>query len=196
LADVRFGPFRLDLALRELSCNGTPIKLGSRALEILCILAEARGETVSKDELMSRVWPGRVVEENNLQVHLSALRKELDRAERGQSYVVTVPGRGYRLVGLQPAASASDDGRVPGRAWIAVLPFHNIGDDPAQEYFADGIVEEIITGLARVKSVAVIARNSSFVYKGRRRTSSRSGASSASAMCSKAACARPAIALG
>lgn len=172
LQDVRFGPFRLDLARRELSCDGQPIKLGSRALEILCVLAEAKGETVSKDELMSRVWPGVVVEENNIQVHISALRKELDQREGGKDHVVTVPGRGYRLIGLQLSLPAEHDEPAVrhgslGKASLAVLPFQNIGGDPEQEYFADGVVEDIITGLSRVKWLVVIARNSSFAYKGK-----------------------------
>ncbi len=172
LQDVRFGPLRLDLTRRELSCDGRPIKLGSRALDILCVLAEAKGETVSKDELMSRVWPGLVVEENNIQVHISALRKELDQRHGGKDHVVTVPGRGYRLVGLQLSLPAEHDESgvrhgSTGKASIAVLPFQNIGGDPEQEYFADGVVEDIITGLSRVKWLVVIARNSSFAYKGK-----------------------------
>jgi DNA-binding winged helix-turn-helix (wHTH) protein len=70
---------------------GAPVQLGSRALDILYVLASARGEVVGKDELMSRVWPGLVVEENNLGVHVSALRKALDEGKSGQSYVVTAP---------------------------------------------------------------------------------------------------------
>ena len=70
------------------------VQLGSRAIDILCVLASANGEVVTKDAIMSHVWHGLVVEENNLQVHISALRKALDRAGGGQSYVVTVPGRG------------------------------------------------------------------------------------------------------
>ena len=77
------------------------MQLGSRALDILCVLASAKGEIVSKDELMRRVWPDVAVEEGNIQVHVSALRKALDDGKDAQTYVVTVPGRGYRLVGLQ-----------------------------------------------------------------------------------------------
>ena len=76
------------------------MRLGSRALDVLSVLAAARGDVVTKDELLARVWPGLVVEENNLQVQVSALRKALDEDKSGQSYLVTVPGRGYRLIGL------------------------------------------------------------------------------------------------
>ena len=92
--------FRLDLSKRQLARDGVPVPLGSRAFDILCVLASAKGEVVSKDELMTKVWPGLVVEENNIQVHVSALRKALDDGQSGQTHLVTVPGRGYRLVGL------------------------------------------------------------------------------------------------
>ena len=105
---VTFGPFQLDRSQRLVSRDGVAIQLGSRALDILCVLASANGEVVSKDELMSQVWHGLVVEENNIQVHVSALRKALDRAGGGHSYVVTVPGRGYRLIGAQTQPSAPE----------------------------------------------------------------------------------------
>src|SRR3954466_11114239 len=112
--EVSLGQFRLDLRQRELTLDGVPVQLGSRARDILCVLASAKGEVVSKDELMTRVWAGLVVEENNIQVHISALRKTLDEGNSGQSYVVTVPGRGYRLLTQPPptAAMASTDGAL------------------------------------------------------------------------------------
>lgn len=170
---VSFGPFRLDLELRQLSRDGHPIKLGSRALDILCTIAAAGGEIVTKDELMERVWTGLVVEESNLQVHVSALRKALDEKD-GAVHLVTVPGRGYRLMGVRPSQAVALDEpakaeNVPTseRPSIAVLPFQNMSDDPNQEYFADGMVEEIIAGLGRIKWLLVIARNSTFTYKGK-----------------------------
>src|ERR1043166_2808945 len=102
---VRFGRFRLDLSQRQLARDGAPIPLGSRALDILCALAVAKGEVVSKDELMARVWPGLVVDENTIRVHVSALRKALEEGTSGQSHLMTVPGRGYRLGGRQAHAS-------------------------------------------------------------------------------------------
>src|SRR5262249_21210670 len=142
-------------------------------IDILCVLAAANGEVVSKDELMTRVWPGVVVDENNIQVHVSALRKALDEGRGGQDYLVTVPGRGYRLIGLAsspPATNVSPGGALRAAAAktsIAVLPFQNMSGDPEQEYFADGMVEEIITGLSRIKWLSVISRNSTFTYKNR-----------------------------
>src|SRR5262252_9295971 len=97
--EISFGRFRLHLGRRELLRDGEPVRLHRRALDILCALAAARGQVLSKDALMARLWPGRVVEEGNLRVHVSALRKALDAHGEGHSYIVTV-GRGYRLAGL------------------------------------------------------------------------------------------------
>ena len=105
---VGFGQFLLDSERRELSREGVRVQLGSRAMDILCELASAEGNVVSKDELLERVWPGLSVEDSNIHVHISALRKALDDGANGQSFVVTVPGRGYRLIGLQ---IISDDNR-------------------------------------------------------------------------------------
>jgi TolB-like protein len=165
---IEFGRFSLDLTSRRLSCSGDPIKLSSRALDILCELAVARGEVVDKDRLLKCVWGGRIVEENAIQVHVSALRKSLVAGSDGQSYIVTVPGRGYRLVGIHASAPPKADlsavrSKIPGTS-VAVLRFINLSGDPEQDYFADGIVEDIITGLSRIGGVFVIASKSSFVF--------------------------------
>lgn len=171
---IGFGRFRLDLRRPELRRDGQPVRLHRLALGILCSLAEAKGGIVSKDELMARLWPGRIVEEGNLHVHVSALRKSLDENGEGHSLVVTVPGRGYRLADLTGLLSAQlAEGSsppqlpLPDKPSIGVMPFANLSGDPDQEYFADGMVEEIITALSRIRSLFVIARNSSFNYKGR-----------------------------
>lgn len=167
---VRFGKFALDLAGRRLTCAGQPVKLSSRALDILCELASAPGEAVSKDRLMETVWTGRLVEENAIQVHVSALRKALETGSDGQSYVVTVPGRGYRLVGIENGRevsvhSSSMDTRTRGTT-VAVLRFTNLSGDPGQDYFADGIVEDIITGLSRITGLSVVGSTSSLLFEG------------------------------
>ena len=171
--EISFGRFRLDLRRPELRRDGQRVRIHRRALGILCALAEAKGEIVSRDELMARLWPGRIVEEGNLHVHVSALRKSLDEHGEGHSLVVTVPGRGYRLADLTGLRSAQlAEGSLPPRLplpdkpSIAVMPFQNLAAIPDQEYFADGMVEEIITALSRIRWLFVIARNSSFTYKG------------------------------
>jgi adenylate cyclase len=170
--EIHFGRFCLDLAQGGLLRDGKPVPLGNRALEILVVLASAKGEIVTKDELMARVWPGRVVEENNIQVHVSALRKALDEGSNTGSCVMTVPGRGYRLVGTPWRVSVDQAAAVPvskatERPSIAIIAFQNMSDDPDQDHFTDGIVEEIITGLSRFQGLTVVARNSSFAYRGR-----------------------------
>jgi TolB-like protein/DNA-binding winged helix-turn-helix (wHTH) protein/Tfp pilus assembly protein PilF len=161
---IEFGPYRLDVARHELTRDGLAVRLGGRALDVLSVLASAKGAVVSKDELMARVWPGIAVEENNLQVQISTLRKVLDHESCEHNLLVTVPGRGYRLLGLHDVPPGP---AIPDKPSIAVLPFQNMSDDPKQEYFADGIVEDIITALCHVRWLFVIARNSSFAYKGR-----------------------------
>src|SRR5678816_1267377 len=131
MREARFGPFRLDLSRRELWQGDKLIPVGARALDILCLLVSARGDVVSKDDLMAKVWPGIVVEENNIQVHVSALRKALAGTTDGQAFLLTVPGRGYRFIGLQPGDQASgarlpdqpEHPPLPDKPSIAVLPF-------------------------------------------------------------------------
>ena len=169
--EISLGRFRLDSLRRELRRDGKPVRLGSRARDILCLLASAQGTVVSKDELMERVWPGVVVEENNLQVHIRALRKALE-GDDGESWIVTVPGRGYRLLRPQQPPPLADPAPepsfpLPDKPSLAVLPFVNLSGDPEQEYFADGTVEDITTALSKLRWFFVIARNSSFAYKGR-----------------------------
>jgi DNA-binding winged helix-turn-helix (wHTH) protein len=158
---VAFGPFRLDRRARSLTRAGAEVTLGRRAFDVLCVLASAGGEAVSKDTLLELAWPGLTVEENNLQVQISALRKAL-----GEGMITTIPGRGYRLTMARPGGPPPTDATA-GKPSIAVLPFTNMSGDIEQEYFADGVADDIITELARVKSLFVIARNSSFAYRAR-----------------------------
>jgi len=161
--EVAFGPFRLDARRRMLYRDGASVALGTRGIDILCALAASPGALVTKDELISKVWSGAIVEDNAIQAQVSALRKALEDGKGGQRYIVTVPGRGYRFVAEPTDARHS----LLDKPSIAVLPFDNMSGDPSQDYFADGVVEDIITALTRVPSLQVIARNSSFAYKGR-----------------------------
>src|SRR5262249_8669128 len=95
---IAFGPFRLLPAQRTLFEDDRPLRLGSRALDILIALAESAGELVSKDDLVARAWPKAFVEDANLRVHVAALRKVLGEGPSGSRYIATVPGRGYRFV--------------------------------------------------------------------------------------------------
>jgi DNA-binding winged helix-turn-helix (wHTH) protein len=195
-----------------------PVAVGSRALEILAVLVERQGEIVPKEEIIVASWPRTMVAEGNLFVQIAALRRILDAAQSRQSCIQTVIGRGYRFVapvtrveaappGISSSISDSrgggpepEDGRgallaaglpAPDKPSIAVLPFANLSGDPEQEYFADGMVGEIITALSRIRWLFVLARNSSFTYKGQAIDVKRAGANSACATCSKARCAKP-----
>src|SRR5712671_5737172 len=149
--------------------SGAPVLIGSRALGVLGVLLGRAGDVVSKDEIMSAVWPNTVVEDGNLTVQISALRRVLVNEKSDSRAILTVPGRGYRFVGAitgHDPGSRHSLGPLPGKPSIAVLPFDNMSGDPEQQYFVDGMVEEIITALSRIRWLFVIARNSSFSYRG------------------------------
>ncbi len=171
------GPFRLDATTGMLFRGPEPVALGQRAVALLRVLVERAGAPVSKDTLIEAAWPGLAVEESNLTVQIAALRRVFEDEAGGEGWIETLPRRGYRYVG--PVAANADDRAaaaiapappalaLPDKPSIAVLPFANLSGDPEQEYFADGMVEDIITGLSRIKWLFVTARNSSFTYKGR-----------------------------
>src|SRR5262245_51619092 len=146
-AEITFGPFRLDVRGRMLYRHGMSVSLGGRSLDILCALAALRGDLVTKDQLAKEVWAGAIVEENTIQAHVSALRKALGEGEGDRRYILTVPGRGYRFVNEpnQRSRPGRFDERSPrDRPSIAVLPFENLSGGAEQDYFADGVVEDII----------------------------------------------------
>ena len=177
-----FGEFRLDrrigvLFRRDERGVFAPLAMGSRALDILGVLIERPGELVSRAEIISAVWPGTAVEDSNLDVQIAALRRVLDERRTEGSCIQTVRGRGYRFTATVtrvateipthgPALPNSSSPPLPDKPSLAVMPFQNMSGDPEQEYFADGMVEEIITALSRIRWLFVIARNSSFSYKG------------------------------
>ena len=239
-----FEGFRLDLTgggLFRLDHTGTatPVSISSRALDLLSLLAERQGQLVSKDAIMEVVWPGMVVEEGNLTVQISALRRVLDENREAGSCIQTVPGRGYRFVALSHGSSPQADRKViPFRQWersfdrreceitrsgharpdrqharsdiasapwasrphhgcvvgtlcfvsvaiavvrwhwpwsgetrpvprlsIIVLPFANLSDDREQQYFADGITEDLTTELSRIAPMFVISDRTAFGYR-------------------------------
>ena len=145
--------------------------------DLLLYLVRNRERVVSRNELFDSIWAGRVVSESTLDTRINAARSAVGDSGVSQRLIKTFPRKGVRFVGLvreEPvgAASSRTDTAslapvLPDRPSIAVLPFANLSDDPEQGYFADGIAEEIITALSRCSWLFVIARNSSFTYKGR-----------------------------
>ncbi len=171
------GRFEIRPEERRVLVDGEEATLGARAFDLLLCLVEHRDRMVTKDELLESVWPGLVVEENNLTVQVSSIRKLL-----GAHAVVTVPGRGYRFGAAvsklscdqhanwavpQLPAKGAPEPALPDKPSLAVLAFANLSGDPEQEYFADGVVDDLINALSRVRAFFVIARSSSFTYKGR-----------------------------
>src|SRR5215470_9891260 len=113
---IAFGPFFLSPARQLLLEGEKPLRLGSRAFEILKVLVEQPGTLISKDDLVARVWPNTFVEEGNLRVHMAALRRALGDGQSGNRYIATVPGRGYRFVAPVSILSASRPSEPPHRA--------------------------------------------------------------------------------
>ena len=167
-----------DLFRLDQSGVAAPVPIGSRALRLLSLLVERPGELVSKDAIMDAVWPRMVVEEGNLTVQISALRRILDRGHEPNSCVQTVAGRGYRFIAPvtrvdSDAPSLSSDISIPEpiatpRLSIVVLPFKNLSNDTEQQYFADGITEDLTTDLSRIAHSLVISCNTAFTYRNKR----------------------------
>lgn len=173
----------LDPERRELTRAAKAVAVGPQVFDLLLYLVRNRDRVVSKDHMIEDVWGGRIVSESTLTSHINAVRKAIGDSGEEQFLIRTVPRKGFRFVGdvtetqaservstgaAGPAADASPPvPPLPGKPSIAVLPFQNLSGDPEQAYFADGVVEEIITALSRVRWLFVIARNSSFTYQGR-----------------------------
>lgn len=170
-----FGDFRLLAAQRSLTArsDGRPIELTQKAFDTLRYLVQHPGELLDKSALIAAVWPNVVVEENNLNQVISALRRALGDGSEGRRFIVTVPGRGYQFVA--PVREIRDETPSPpaspaatsARKSVAVLPFVNLTGDPTKDYLSDGMAEELIHILARVPGLKVPSRTSSFSYKGR-----------------------------
>lgn len=177
-----FGNFALDPDRRELTRHAEAVAIGPKVFDLLLYLVQNREHVVSKDDLLEAVWSGRIVSESTLTSHINAVRKAVGDSGEEQLLIRTVARKGFRFVGDVIEASDSPAPSVrtakseeppapalvlPDSPSIAALPFQNWSGDPEQDYFADGVVEDIIMALSRIRWLFVIARNSSFTYKGR-----------------------------
>ncbi len=168
-----FGGFVLNSETGTLLLDGVPVSIGYRAFLLLTTFLGRPGEVLTKSDLMDAAWQGAAVEETNLTVQIASLRKQLGMSPGGGEWIATVPRVGYRFVGaVKRLADREDESTGASKEpesgpSIAVLPFVNISADPDQEYFADGIAEDIITSLSKLRWFFVIARNSTFAYKGK-----------------------------
>jgi TolB-like protein len=178
----RFGDCELDPGLHELRSKGRVSAIEPKVFDLLLYLIENRDRLVGKDELNQRIWNGRFVSDASLSTCIKLARQAIGDSGKRQDYIRTVPRRGFRFVGRvevrgpshrasSPAVTDRDTDTVgltqPGKPSVAVLPFQNMSDDPEQEYFADGIAEDIVTSLSKLSQLLVIARNVGFAHKER-----------------------------
>jgi TolB-like protein/cytochrome c-type biogenesis protein CcmH/NrfG len=180
-----FGDHVLDVARRELRRELELVRLDPQVFDLLIYLIENRHRVVSRDDMLAAVWAGRVVSESTLASRINSARKAIGDDGREQTLIRTVPRKGFRFVAdvrvqsdedLATAVGLAKSGgaeqprlglALPDRPAIAVLSFTNMSDDPEQEYFSDGISEDILTALSKLRWFVVMARNSSFAYKGK-----------------------------
>ncbi|GLR83675.1 winged helix-turn-helix domain-containing tetratricopeptide repeat protein [Bradyrhizobium iriomotense] len=177
----RFEDFVLDTDRRELHRGTEMVSVAPQVFDLLEYLIRNRERVVGKEDLIDAIWNGRVVSDAALTTRLNVARSVVGDSGEEQRLIKTLPRKGFRFVGSvrevpEPGSIAFPDHRVdpsrsapalPDRPSIAVLPFQNMSGDPDQDYFADGMVDEITTALSRFKFLFVIARNSSFAYKGK-----------------------------
>ncbi len=176
-AVVRFGAFEIVPRRRELLFRGAPVALGARAFDLLMALVARRGQLAAKDDLMSEVWAGTIVDENNLAAQVSALRKILAGDPDLARCLQTVPGRGYRFLadvevlddaaGVAPVASRPAPGPAKEALSLVVMPFTSLSADAGQGYFAQGLSHTLATDLTRISGLVVIASATAATFDGR-----------------------------
>jgi adenylate cyclase len=156
-----FGSFQVDLAERVVRRNGNILPLTPKVFDILLVLIQNPGRILTKEEIMRRVWPDRIVEESNLARNISTLRRELGEEPDQPQFIETIPWRGYRFLAevreLREESEAIDS--------LAVLPFVDEGENPEAKYLSDGITESLIHKLSLLSNLKVVSRYSVFQYK-------------------------------
>ena len=176
-----FEEYAFDTDRRELYRGADVVTIAPQVFDLLDYLIRNRERVVSKDDLINAIWNGRIVSDGALTTRLNVARNAIGDSGEEQRLIKTLPRKGFRFVGTVreaqgPTASEVADHPVeapkpaltlPNKPSIAVLPFANLGSDPEQEYFADGVVEDITMALSLFRWLFVVARNSSFTYKGR-----------------------------
>jgi TolB-like protein/Flp pilus assembly protein TadD len=184
---LTFGTCSIDCARRELRRGGELVAVEPQVFDVLVYLIQHRDRVVTRDDLLASVWGGRIVSESTLSSRINSARSAIGDSGEHQQWIRTIARKGVRFIGdvqerqgtgasslagealaapSAPYASASP--ALPDKPSIAVLPFANMSGDPEQEYFSDGITEDIITALSRLRWFFVIARNSAFAHKGKR----------------------------
>lgn len=179
-AIYEFGPFHLDASEHRLLRDGVEVPLQLKAFETLCLLVERAGRLLTKEDLLSQVWPGTIVEENNLNKNISLLRKALGECPEGREcYIETVPRVGYRfavpVVQSVPKAAAAEPTNshapkqpakvLPQTKSIAVLYFENLSGNKEDEYFRDGMTEDVITELEKIRGLRLFPRSAVLAFR-------------------------------
>jgi adenylate cyclase len=178
-----FENYAIDTNRRELHRGAELVTITPQVFDLLDYLVRNREHVVSKDDLIDAIWNGRIVSDAALTTRLNAVRSAIGDSGNEQRLLKTLPRKGFRFIGSvletegRAGAVAADTPEslprpalaLPDKPSIAVLPFHNLSGDPEQEYFADGIAEDVLTTLSKVQALFVIARTSSFVFKGQAR---------------------------
>ncbi len=171
----RFGDFEFDSRARQLRKHGHTIRLHGQPLEILGLLLERPAQVVLREELRARLWPQDtfVDFEHSLNAAVNKLREALDDDANNPRFIETVPRRGYRFisaVGLHDSQNLLGEWSSPRIQSLVVLPLENLSNDPEQEYFADGMTDQLITNLAQISALKVISRTSAMRYKGTKKS--------------------------
>ena len=167
---VRFGSFEADFRAGELRKHGVKLKLVGQPLEVLAMLLERPGQLVTRDELRARLWPTDtfVDFDHGLNAAVNKLRDALSDSAEKPNYVETLPRRGYRFisaVGLHDSQNLLRELSSPKIQSLVVLPLENLSKDPEQEYFTDGMTDQLITNLAQISALKVVSRTSAMRYK-------------------------------
>jgi TolB-like protein len=174
----RFDHYLLDVDRHELRHGDDLVAIEPQVFDLLKFLIRNRDRVVSKEDLVANVWNGRAISDSTLSSRITIARQAIGDSGEEQRLIRTIARKGVRFVGHAweelpvPTASQTSEAlppsiALPDKPSISVLPFQNLSGDPEQDHFADGVVDDIITGLSRIKSLFVIARNTSFTYKGR-----------------------------
>jgi TolB-like protein len=178
----QFDSFGIDSDRREFTGPDGVIHVAPQVFDLLLYFCQNTDRVITKSELIRNIWRGRVVSDAAVNSRINSARRAIGDSGKRQAFIRTIQRRGFVFAAnvttrvrdqssstsksKEKSLSESPKPALPDNPSIAVLPFKNLSDDPRQEYFADGIVEDIITGLARIKWLFVIARNSSFTYRG------------------------------
>ncbi len=165
-ADLRLGSALVRPSLSEVVAASQTIRLQPRVMQVLVALARAEGEVVSRDELLASCWGGLAIGDDAINRCIGRLRRLSEEEAPGAFTIGTLPRIGYRLSQAADRAPPPPAQGAVRKLSICVLPFTNLSDDPQQEYFSNGISEDIITDLSKVSALSVVARNTAFTFKG------------------------------